>query len=93
MTKSSRSMTAAALGAVVGAVAGYLFFTDRGRWLRRQFELACDDITRELNSVRTTADKFSGAANESWKLLNEVLGESGPSVPPRYPRTHQTSPF
>lgn len=86
-------MTAVALGAVVGAVAGYLLLTDRGRELRRQFEPAFEDLTRELSSFRTTAEKFSDVASQGWKLLHEVLGEGGPPGPPRYPSTHQTSPF
>ena len=93
MTENSRAITAAAVGAVVGAVAGYLFFTDRGRELRRRFEPVLEDITRELSSFRTTAEKFSGVASQSWTLVNDVLGEVAPSVPPRYPSTHQTAPF
>ena len=78
-------------GALVGAALGYLFFTDRGRSLRRQIEPALEDISRELNHFRGTVQKASGVANEGWKLLNEALGES--PTPPRYPSTHQTSPF
>jgi gas vesicle protein len=80
------------VGAVVGALAGYLFFTDRGRSFRRQLEPALDDFARELNHFRSTVSKAADVANEGWKLLNEALGE-GASQPPRYPTTHQTSPF
>lgn len=62
MTENSRAITAAGLGAVVGAVAGYLLFTDRGRELRRHFEAAFEDITRELNSFWAAAEKFSDVA-------------------------------
>jgi hypothetical protein len=78
-------------GALVGAVVGYLFFTEGGRRLRRQIEPALDEISRELNHFRGTVQKASGVANEGWQLLNEALGES--PTPPRYPATHQTSPF
>jgi hypothetical protein len=78
-------------GAMVGAMVGYLFFTERGRSLRRQIEPALDDVSRELNHLRGTVQKASGVANEGWKLLNEALGES--PTPPRYPSTHQSSPF
>jgi hypothetical protein len=63
------------------------------RELRRRFEPVLEDITRELSSFRTTAEKFSGVASQSWTLVNEVLGEAGPPVPPRYPSTHHTAPF
>ena len=86
----SREMTATLVGAVIGGIAGYLFFTDRGRSIRRQIEPALEDFSRELMSFRATVQKASGVANEGWKLLNDALGESGPS--PRFPG-RQTSPF
>jgi gas vesicle protein len=88
---NSQAVIATILGAVVGGVAGYLFFTDRGRSLRRQIEPALDDMARELSQFRGTVHKAAGVANEGWKLLNEALGES--AQPPRYPNTHQSSPF
>jgi len=88
----NRALAATVAGAVIGGAAGYLFFTDRGRALRRQIEPALDDIARELISFRATVEKATGVANEGWKLLNEALGEAG-QQPPRYPGTRQTSPF
>ena len=87
---NSRELAATLVGAVIGGVAGYLFFTDRGRSMRRQIEPALDDFARELMSFRTTVQKASGVASEGWKLLNEALGDSGTT--PRYPG-RQTSPF
>ena len=89
---NSRAVAASLVGAVIGGVAGYLFFTEHGRWLRRQLEPALDDFARELNSFRATVHKAAGVANEGWKLLNEALGEGG-QQPPRYAAPHQTSPF
>jgi hypothetical protein len=86
---NSRAMVATILGAAVGGVAGYLFFTEHGRHLRRQIEPALDDLSRELLSFRATVQKAAGVANEGWKLLNDAIGEGGP----RYPGAHQTSPF
>jgi gas vesicle protein len=91
--ENSRAVTAAVVGAIVGGVAGYLFFTERGRTLRRQMEPALEDISRELNSFRNTVQKAAGVANEGWKLLNDALAESGSQRPPRYAGTHQSSPF
>jgi hypothetical protein len=87
---NSRVIAATLVGAVIGGVAGYLFFTDHGRSVRRQIEPALDDFARELISFRTTVQKATGVGSESWKLLNEALGETGPA--PRYPG-RQTSPF
>lgn len=92
MTENSRAMAVAMVGAVIGGVAGYLFFTEHGRSLRRQFELAIEDVARELNHVRNTLTRAAGVASEGWKLLNDTLGEFD-QRPPRYPASHQSSPF
>ena len=92
MTDNARAITATVVGGILGAIAGYLFFTEQGRALRRQIEPTLDDFSRELNHLRGTMHKLAGVAGEGWKLLNEALGESGPP-PPRYPTPHQTSPF
>jgi hypothetical protein len=84
-------MAATMVGAVVGGVAGYLFFTEQGRAVRRQLEPALEDFARELMSFRATIQKAAGVANEGWKLLNDTIGEAGSA--PRYPGAHQTSPF
>jgi gas vesicle protein len=91
--EKSHAVMATIVGAIVGGVAGYLFFTDHGRSLRRQMEPALEDVARELNSFRATVQKAAGVANEGWRLLNDALGEAGGQPPPRYPGTHQTSPF
>ena len=86
---NSREIAVTLVGAIVGAAAAYLFFTERGRSLRRQIEPALDNVSRELNSFRATVQKASGVANEGWKLLNDALGEPGST---RYPG-RQTAPF
>jgi gas vesicle protein len=89
---NSRAMAATIVGAVVGGIAGYLFFTERGRALRREVEPALEDIVRELNSFRGTVEKVAGVATEGWKVLSEALGE-GTEPHPRYVNPHQSSPF
>ena len=92
MTDNSQAMAATIVGAVVGGIAGYLFFTERGRALRREVEPALEDIVRELNSFRGTVEKAAGVATEGWKVLSEALGE-GTEPHPRYVNPHQSSPF
>lgn len=90
MSEKSRAIAAMSAGAVIGAAAGYLFFTDRGRSLRQQLEPALEDIARELSHFRGTVQKAAGVASEGWKLLNDALGEGGE---PRFQNPHQSSPF
>ncbi len=92
MTDNAQKVAATLVGAVIGGIAGYLFFTEHGRQLRRQLEPALEDMARELSSFRSTVQKAAGVASEGWKLLNEALGEAGQG-PTRYPTAHQTSPF
>ena len=88
---NNSSTTGATLaGAVIGAVVGYLFFSEQGRRVRQQIEPALDRVARELLSIRSTVQKASGVASEGWGLMNEILGET--DSPPRYPG-RQTSPF
>ena len=91
--ENSRAVTATIVGAMVGAAMGYFFFTENGRSLRRQLEPALDDISRELNSFRSTVQKAAGVATEGWQVLNDALGETAGAPPPRHTGTHQTSPF
>ena len=86
----NRTVAATIVGGVVGALAGYLLFTERGRALRRQLEPALEDFARELNQFRGTVARATGVAGESWRLLNETLGEREPH---RYQAPHQSSPF
>ena len=90
MSDNTRAAAAIVVGGIVGAVAGYMFFTDKGRQLRRQLEPALEDMTRELNHFRGTVNKAAGVASEGWQLLNDAFGDRGDQ---RYPNTPQTSPF
>jgi hypothetical protein len=80
------------VGAALGALAGYLFFTERGRAVRYSIEPTLDDLRRELVQFRSTMQKLAGVANEGWEMLNETLGTVGRPAR-RIPSAHQTSPF
>ena len=88
---TSRELAATIVGAVIGGVAGYLFFTESWRSARRQIETALEDFSRELMSFQNTVQKAAGVANEGWNLLNDAFGERG-KPQARYP-SGQTSPF
>jgi hypothetical protein len=89
---TDRQVFAATLvGAALGGLAGFLFFTDRGRRVRREIEPALEDFVRELSSLRGTVQRAADVAGESWRLLNDMVRE--PTQPShRYPGG-QTSPF
>jgi len=91
VTDKTRAGAASMVGAVIGAAVGYMFFTDRGRELRRQLEKTLESLEPELSHFSGTINRTASVASEGWKLLNEALGES--SRAPRYVNPHQTSPF
>ena len=64
-------MAGTIVGALVGAAAGYLFFTERGRELREQMEPAMDDLQREFGRFQSTIDRLGGMANEGMKMVHE----------------------
>ena len=92
MRDNSRAMAATVVGAVLGGVAGYLFFTEHGRQIRRSIEPALEDLARELEGFRATMQRAAGVANDGWKMLNDAMSETGKSAR-RFPNAHQTSPF
>jgi hypothetical protein len=84
-------VTATLFGALVGGLTGFLFFTDRGRRVRREIEPALEDFVRELSSLRGTVQRAADVAGESWRLLNDMVRE--PTQPSHRFPGGQTSPF
>ena len=75
VTEKTRACAVTMVGAVIGAAAGYLFFTDRGRAHRQELETALERLAPELSHLSGTINRTAGVASEGWKLLNEALGE------------------
>jgi len=75
MTEQSRTIAATVVGGIIGALAGYMFFTKGGRALRRRLEPTLDDLARELMHFRGTLSKAVNVAGEGWKVLTDALGE------------------
>ena len=66
------AVTAGALiGAVVGAAAGYLFFTSRGRTLRDRIEPAIEDLQREFKRFQGTIEQVGRMAGEGARAVQE----------------------
>ena len=82
----SRMCLGAALGAVCGAAAAYLFFTERGRGLRERIEPAVDDLRREFMRFQSTISKVGDLANEGMRAVAEFKAAQN-----KYPTTGGTS--
>jgi hypothetical protein len=64
-------------GAVVGGVAGFLMFTDRGRQFRGELQPHLDELTRELRDLQDMALRVRQSALDSWQQLEAFVGELG----------------
>ena len=71
MNEQSRVMAGAIVGALIGAAAGYLFFTDRGKVLRDRMEPLVDDLRQEFARFQRTFEKVGDMANEGMRVVNE----------------------
>ena len=68
----SRVMVAGAIvGALIGASASYLFFTDAGKQMRDRLEPAVDDLRKEFARFQRTVEKFGEMANDGIRAVNE----------------------
>jgi gas vesicle protein len=71
VSEQSRVMAGATIGAVVGAVGAYLFFTERGHDIRERIEPAVDDLKREFARFQKTIEKVGEMANDGLRVMNE----------------------
>ena len=76
------AVTAGALiGAVVGAAAGYLFFTERGRSLRDRIDPALEDLQREFGRFQGTIEQVGRMASEGARVVQEFTAARGAQFP------------
>jgi gas vesicle protein len=71
VTERSAICAGAMVGALVGATATYLFFTDTGRSVRDRMEPAVDDLVREFQKFRRTIEKVGDMANDGMRAFQE----------------------
>lgn len=69
--ENSRVMAGAVIGALVGAVASYLFFTENGRQVRERIEPAVEDLRQEFARFQRTFEKVGDMATEGLRVVNE----------------------
>jgi gas vesicle protein len=76
------AVTAGALiGAVVGAAASYLFFTEGGRGLRDRIEPAIEDLQREFGRFQGTIQQVGRMAGEGARVVQEFSAARGSQFP------------
>ena len=81
MSDQTRVIFGVVVGAMAGAAAAYLFFTDAGRVVRDRFEPAVDDARREFERFRATIEKVGDLASDGVRVLNEFNAARFQSFP------------
>lgn len=64
------------IGAVLGGLAGYLFFTERGRDMREGLEPRLNEVLTEVDRLRATFERTRSAVGEGWRSFNQLMNES-----------------
>jgi gas vesicle protein len=68
-----RIAMAIGLGALVGGVAGYLLFTERGKQMRDELEPRLNDVMGEIDRLRQTFESTRTAVAEGWRSFNQLM--------------------
>jgi len=82
VSTQSQVTLCAVCGAIIGAAAGYLFFTPQGRALRDRIEPAVDEMKREFTRFQATIEKVGVLANDGLGVVNEFNQARAQSFPP-----------
>jgi gas vesicle protein len=64
------------LGAILGGVAGYLLFTERGRQMREELEPRLEELLGEVDKLRTTFERTRSAVSEGLESFNQLVNEA-----------------
>jgi gas vesicle protein len=59
------------MGALIGAAAGYLFFTERGKTLRDRMDPLVADLRREFGRFEQTARQIGEMANQGMRVYQD----------------------
>jgi len=76
VNERSQVFAATVIGSVLGAIAGYLFFTEPGRQFRHRIEPAVDDLARELLNFKGSVARARGFAHEGLRLMDELATDA-----------------
>ena len=88
LNEQSRVVLSAVVGALVGAAAGYLFFTEGGRGVRDRMEPALDDLRHEFARFQRTFEKVGVMASEGMRAFQEFNAARGQSPFPTGGTSH-----
>lgn len=71
MSERTAVTLGALVGAVVGAAASYLLFTEAGRAMRDRLGPALEDLQQEFSKFQGTIEQVGRVANEGMRVVQE----------------------
>jgi gas vesicle protein len=74
-------VTGTILGALIGAAAGYLFFSEAGKGVRDRLEPAVEDLRREFARFQKTIVQVGEMANDGLRVVSEFKTARAQSSP------------
>jgi gas vesicle protein len=77
VTDQSRIALSVLAGAVIGGVAGFLMFTERGRQARAEIQPQLEELAREMQNLQELAMRVRATATDSWKQMEAFVSELG----------------
>lgn len=93
MDDRTRVLLSALAGAVLGGVAGYLYFTQRGKQLMASWEPRLDSAMREVGHLRDTVTKAQAVASEGWRSISQITSAGREGQGGNWGGGKQSSPF
>jgi hypothetical protein len=75
MDDRTRIALSVGLGGLVGGLAGYLLWTERGRTMRTQLEPRLDELIGEAQRLGSAFDRTRRALEDGWKSFNQLVQE------------------
>lgn len=85
MEDRGRIVWATLIGAAVGAVVGYLVFTERGQQFRRQLHPQIEGLLDEALKVQGTVERMRTAAMDTWQSVSGALASASSASDARRP--------
>jgi hypothetical protein len=77
-------------GAVLGGLAGFFLFTERGRRFRAELQPHLDEIAKEVQNLQEMAVRVKDTASDGWRQVESLVGDLGSpgATAPGEPRRH-----
>ncbi|MPY89537.1 MAG: hypothetical protein GEU99_16620 [Luteitalea sp.] len=78
MADRERVLLSALAGAAIGAAAGFLMLTNRGRTVRGQIEPKLDEFLGNVDQLKASVRKARQVAEASWHSFQQIIDETTP---------------